>query len=150
MSNLEVETSITTAVDAASVLRALAALERLPEWSSVHRKVVVDEVDDQDRPLRAHAEVSLFGRTDHHEYVYEWGDDEMRWDTTRSAHLAQQRGSYLVCPDPAGTRVIFRYYIQPRLPVPGFMVRVVQRLAVESISKGLAGYLDKYSTELRS
>jgi hypothetical protein len=150
MPNVEIETAIVTAVEMESVMRALIAVERLPEWSSVHRTVVVDEVDERDRPLRAHAVVSLFGRTDHHEYVYEWAEDEMRWDTTRSAHLAQQRGSYLVRAEPSGTRVTFRYYIEPKLPVPGFMVRAVQRLAVESISEGLAGYLDKYSTGLRS
>jgi hypothetical protein len=125
-------------------------VERMPEWSTLHQSVVVVAVDDRGRPLRARAEVAMFGYREEQEYSYVWHATGFSWETTKSRNLRHQGGTYAVQPVDDGARIAVRFELEPKIPVPGFVVRRARQYAAETMVERLATFVMRYSTSMPS
>ncbi|MFF0814125.1 SRPBCC family protein [Rhodococcus sp. NPDC003318] len=132
------------AADPATVMAALVAVERLPEWSSAHKSVTVESTHPDGRPHRVRMTASVVGITDEQvvEYTFD-GDEKVVWTLVSSTQQKQQDGSYVLTANGnGGTHVAFSLTIDPRIPVPGFLVKKAQNMALDTASKGLTKFVE--------
>ncbi|WP_137724837.1 SRPBCC family protein [Prescottella subtropica] len=127
----------------AEVMAALVAVERLPEWSSAHKKVVVESTHPDGRPLRVRMTVSILGINDEQVVDYAWdGDASMSWSLVESTQQNSQDGAYTLAPKGDGTLVTFELTVDPKIPLPGFLLKKARNMALDTASKGLAEFVD--------
>ncbi|WP_157103807.1 SRPBCC family protein [Nocardia harenae] len=142
------ETTCEVGAAPATVFAALAAVERMPEWSGVHRSVRVESVDAQGRPEVVYAEAAVLGFTDRQRYRYVWTDTELDWNTEVTDHLRVHRGNYRVTASGTGSTVTIRYELVPALPVPGLLLRAGRTIAADSFRKKFVGYVESFTGEV--
>ena len=58
------------------VMAAIAAVDRLPEWSSAHKSVTIESAHPDGRPHRVRMTVSIIGITDEQVVEYAWNGNE--------------------------------------------------------------------------
>ncbi len=88
--------------------------------------------------------VSIIGITDEQVVDYQWnGTESMSWTLVESSQQRQQDGAYALVSTAVGTSVEFSLTIDPKIPLPGFLVKKAQKMAVETASKGLAAFVAK-------
>ena len=65
--------------DPETVMKAVAAVDRLPEWSSAHKKITIESTHDDGRPHRVRMAVSILGINDEQvvDYTFE-GDEKVK------------------------------------------------------------------------
>jgi len=131
--------------DPATVMQAVAAVDRLPEWSSAHKKITIESTHDDGRPHRVRMAVSILGINDEQvvDYTFE-GDEKVTWTLVESGQQNQQDGSYVLTPTDSGTTVTFELTIDPKIPLPGFLVKKAQKTALETASKGLTKFVENF------
>lgn len=130
--------------DPATVMAALVAVERLGEWSSAHKSVTVESTYPDGRPNRVRMTVSVIGITDEQvvDYSYE-GDEKLSWTLVEGTQQKQQDGSYVLTDNGDGTtHVEFSLTVDPKIPVPGFLVKKAQKMALDTASKGLTKFVE--------
>ncbi|MFD4294928.1 SRPBCC family protein [Rhodococcus sp. NPDC058505] len=130
--------------DPATVMAALVAVERLGEWSSAHKSVAVETTYPDGRPHRVRMTVSVIGITDEQvvDYSYE-GDEKLSWTLVEGSQQKQQDGSYVLTDNGDGTtHVDFALTVDPKIPVPGFLVKKAQKMALDTASKGLTKFVE--------
>ncbi|MEE2031052.1 SRPBCC family protein [Rhodococcus chondri] len=126
------------------VMAAIAAVDRLPEWSSTHKSVVVETTHPDGRPHRVRMTVSIIGLTDEQIVDYAWnGDESMSWTLVESSQQAQQDGTYTLTASDSGTQVEFGLTIDPKIPLPGFLVRRAEKTAMDTAAKGLTKFVEE-------
>ena len=143
---MAVSSSLTSEIKATpeQVMAAIAAVDRLPEWSSAHKSVTIESTHADGRPHRVRMTVSIIGITDEQVVDYAWnGNESMSWTLVESSQQKQQDGAYALSPTADGTSVEFSLTIDPKIPLPGFLVKKAQKMAVETASKGLAAFVAK-------
>ena len=130
-------------IDAApeQVMRALEDVERIPEWSSAHKSVEVLTRDADGRPRRVRMTLSLFGFSDTQTIEHDWTERSTSWTLVESAMQRSQDGEYALEQLPRGTRVHVRMSLEPKVPVPGFVLRRGQKHAVDAVRKGLTEFV---------
>ncbi|BCN48675.1 cyclase [Prescottella equi] len=127
----------------ADVMAAIAAVDRLPEWSSAHKKVIVESTHADGRPCRVRMTVSIMGINDEQVVDYSWdGDTGMSWTLVESTQQNSQDGSYTLTPKGDGTLVKFALTVDPKIPLPGFLLKKAQKIALETASQGLTKFVD--------
>lgn len=126
------------------VMRALVDVERIPEWSSAHKSVEVLTRDGEGRPLRVRMTLSLFGFSDTQIIEHDWTDRSTSWTLLESSMQRSQSGEYALEPRADSTTVNVTMSLDPKVPVPGFILRRGQKHAVESIRKGLTDFVHSY------
>ncbi len=123
------------------VMRALEDVERIPEWSSAHKSVEVLTRDDDGRPLRIRMTLSLLGFSDTQTIEHSWTESSTSWTLVDSAMQRSQDGEYALEPTERGTRVHVTMSLEPKVPVPGFVLKRGQKHAVEAVRKGLTEFV---------
>ncbi|AQA25746.1 SRPBCC family protein [Rhodococcus sp. NPDC055112] len=129
--------------DPAKVMEAIVAVERVPEWSSSHKSVIVESTHPDGRPLRVRMKVSVLGVNDEQVVDYQWvGDEKVSWTLVESDQQKTQDGSYTLVADGDGTNVTFDLTVDLKIPMPGFIVKRGQKIALETASKGLTKFVE--------
>ncbi|APE10553.1 MULTISPECIES: SRPBCC family protein [Rhodococcus] len=123
------------------VMRALEDVERIPEWSSAHKSVEVLTRDDDGRPLRIRMTLSLLGFSDTQIIEHSWTESSTSWTLVDSAMQRSQDGEYALEQIARGTRVHVTMSLEPKVPVPGFVLKRGQKHAVEAVRKGLTEFV---------
>ncbi len=128
----------------AAVMAALVAVERLPEWSSSHKSVTVESSHPDGRPNRVRMTISAIGITDDQVVEYSFdGDEKMSWTLVSSSQQKLQNGAYTLVPNGnGGTRVSFDLTVDLKIPLPGFLVKKAQGMALDTASKGLTKFVE--------
>ncbi|NLU81461.1 SRPBCC family protein [Rhodococcus sp. HNM0569] len=129
----------------ADVMSALVAVERLPEWSSAHKSVTVESSYDDGRPRLVRMTMSVLGINDVQlvEYSYD-GDAVIAWTLIESDQQKAQDGRYQLAPTERGTTSVeFELTVDPKIPLPGFLVKKGQKTALDTASKGLTKFLEQ-------
>jgi len=69
----------------AAVIATIVDFSSYPEWSSAHRKAVVEETGDHGRPSRVRMTMSLVGISDEQvvDYTFD-GDERVSWSLVES------------------------------------------------------------------
>ncbi|WP_149359927.1 SRPBCC family protein [Lolliginicoccus suaedae] len=125
------------------VMAALVDVESLPKWSSSHRKVEVRSRDEQGRPQRVWMAISTLGINDEQLVDYRFTDDTVEWSLVEPSNQQKtQDGSYVLSPSAAGTRLTFELTVDLKIPMPGFLVKRGQKMALETASKGLTKFVE--------
>ena len=71
------------------------------------------------------------------------GDEKVTWTLVESSQQKQQDGSYALTPNAdGGTHIVFDLIVDPKIPVPGFLVKRAQKTALETASKGLTKFVE--------
>lgn len=126
-------------IDAAPdvVLDALADIEAIPTWSSVHKHArVIDRYDDG-RPHHVAVTVKVLGLVDHEVLEYHWGRDWVVWDAERSPQQHAQHVEYTVRPEAGKTRLRFDITMEPSAPLPEFLIKRAKRTVLQAATEGL-------------
>ena len=126
-------------IDAAPdvVLDALADVEAVPTWSSVHKHArVIDRYDDG-RPHHVAVTVKVLGLVDHELLEYHWGRDWVVWDAERSPQQHAQHVEYTVRPEAGKTRLRFDITMEPSAPLPEFLIKRAKRTVLQAATEGL-------------
>ena len=119
------------------VLAVMLDVESLPQWSAAHRSSVVLERDERGRPLQSRATVSAVGVVDEIVIRFCYYDDGYGWSLVSSSQQRSQDARYTLHDDVAGTRVRFEIAMDPKLPLPGFILRRITRTLVDTATEGL-------------
>ncbi|MGA9870403.1 MAG: SRPBCC family protein [Rhodococcus sp. (in: high G+C Gram-positive bacteria)] len=121
----------------AAVMEVLADVEGLPSWSPVHKKIeVVDRFDDG-KPHHVKMSVSILGINDEQTVEYTWTDTKVIWDLVQGSQQKSQHGEYTLTPTDRGTHVEFSLTVDPKIPIPGFLVKKGTKTILEAATEGL-------------
>ncbi|MCJ0976771.1 SRPBCC family protein [Rhodococcus sp. ARC_M12] len=132
-----VNKSVDIDADAATILDVLADVEGLPSWSPVHKKCeVVDRFEDG-RPNHVKMNVSIIGVNDEQLVEYTWSENEVSWSLVESNQQKAQEGRYTLTPKGNGTHVEFELTVDPKAPLPGFLVKKGTKTILEAATEGL-------------
>ena len=119
------------------VLDVMMNVEALPEWSAAHQSSTVLERDDDGRPLRSMSTLRVAGLTDEQVLEYVYPDGGFGWRLVSSRRLKRQDATYNLRAEGARTRVEVRLTIEPAVPVPSFIVKLVVQAVADTATDGL-------------
>jgi hypothetical protein len=131
-----------------AILDALADIDEVPTWSSVHKHAEVLDRHPDGRPRKVKATLKIMGITDKEVLEYHWGPRWMVWDAVDTFQQRGQHGEYNLTPEGEDkTRVRFDIILDLTAPVPEFLIKrakkIVLDVATESLRKQV---MEKYAS----
>ena len=121
-----------------AILDALADIDQVPAWSSLHKRAEVVDRHPDGRPRRVNATLKIMGITEKEVLEYNWGDDWMVWDARDTFNQRGQHGEYnLTREGDDKTRVRFDIILDLAAPVPEFLIKRVKRIVLEVATESL-------------
>lgn len=132
-------------------MEALADIDQVPTWSSLHKHAEVVDRHPDGRPRHVKATLRIMGITDKEMLEYHWGRDWMVWDATDTFQQRGQHGEYnLTREGDDKTRVRFDIILDLAAPIPEFLIKRAKKLvldvATESLRKRVMDKMDKYAS----
>jgi uncharacterized protein YndB with AHSA1/START domain len=119
------------------VMDVIVDVEAAPEWSSAQQKVEIVDTTDDGRPHTVKMKVKSAGITDECVVEYTWDGDVVSWSLVSSSAQKRQDASYTLIPEGDKTRVKFELTVDPKIPVPGFVVKKAIKGAMSDATDGL-------------
>jgi hypothetical protein len=134
-----------------AIMEALADIDEVPAWSSLHKHAEVVDRHPDGRPRHVKATLRIMGITDKELLEYHWGRDWMVWDATDTFQQRGQHGEYnLTREGDDKTRVRFDLILDLGAPIPEFLIKRAKKLvldvATESLRKRVMDKMDKYAS----
>jgi hypothetical protein len=134
-----------------AILEALADIDEVPTWSSLHKHAEVVDRHPDGKPRHVKATLRIMGITDKEVLEYHWGRDWMVWDATDTFQQRGQHGEYnLTREGDDKTRVRFDIILDLAAPIPEFLIKRAKKLvldvATESLRKRVMDKMDKYAS----
>ncbi|MCE5287752.1 MAG: SRPBCC family protein [Nocardiaceae bacterium] len=135
---------ITVNAPPAKVLAAIAALTDYPLWSDTHKKFTVVSTDEQGRPTKAEATVTIGGKPDDQVISYEWSDNSVRTTLVSSSTgaMKSQQTSYTVTPSGAGSKMAYEITADPAISAPGFIIKQALKKTVNNATVNLKRHIE--------
>ena len=135
-----------------AILAALADIEAVPSWSSVHKHAEVLDRHPDGRPHHVKATLRIMGITDKEVLEYHWGRYWMVWDAEETFQQRGQHGEYNLTPEGDDkTRVRFDIILDLAAPIPEFLIKrarkIVLDVATERLRRRVMGRIEKDTTE---
>lgn len=115
-----------------AILDALADIDEVPTWSTLHRTAEVVDRHPDGRPHHVRATVKIMGITDREMLEYHWGDDWMVWDAQDTFQQRGQHGEYKLIREGDRTRVRFDLFIDLVAPIPEFLLRRAKAMVLDA------------------
>ena len=131
-----------------AILDALADIDSVPTWSSVHKHAEVLDRHPDGKPHRVKATFKIMGITDKEVLEYNWGPRWMVWDAKDTFQQRGQHVEYNLTPEgEEKTRVRFDIILDLGAPIPEFLIKRVKKIvldvAIESLRKQV---MEKYAS----
>jgi hypothetical protein len=114
-----------------AILDALADIEEVPSWSTVHRHTEVLDRHPDGRPHHVKATLKIMGVTDKEVLEYHWGPDWVVWDAVDTFQQRGQHGEYNLTRLGDQTRVRFDLIIDLAAPIPQFLIRRAKKIVLD-------------------
>ena len=114
-----------------AILDAIADIDEVPQWSTLHRSVEVLDRHPDGRPHHVKATLKIMGITDKEVLEYHWGDDWVVWDAVETFQQRGQHGEYNLTRLGDRTRVRFDLIIDLAAPVPEFLIKRARKLVLD-------------------
>jgi hypothetical protein len=114
-----------------AILDAIADIDEVPQWSTLHRSVEVLDRHPDGRPHHVRATLKIMGITDKEVLEYHWGDDWVVWDAVETFQQRGQHGEYNLTRLGDQTRVRFDLIIDLAAPVPEFLIKRARKLVLD-------------------
>ena len=135
-----------------AILAALADIEAVPSWSSVHKHAEVLDRHPDGRPHHVKATLRIMGITDKEVLEYHWGRYWMVWDAEETFQQRGQHGEYnLTTEGDDKTRVRFDIILDLAAPIPEFLIKrakkIVLDVATERLRRRVMGRTEKDTAE---
>jgi Polyketide cyclase / dehydrase and lipid transport len=119
-------------------MEALADIDAVPSWSSVHKRAEVVESHPDGRPHYVKVTVKVVGIVDTELLEYHWGPDWMVWDATKTIQQHAQHGEYNLSREGDDrTRVRFTITVEMSAPLPEFLVNRARKKILKAATEGL-------------
>jgi ribosome-associated toxin RatA of RatAB toxin-antitoxin module len=102
----------------------VADIERYPEWAADIKEIIVDERDDQGRPVLVTFRAAAFGRSTSYTLRYDFSEAPrvLSWVLTKGDITSKLDGSYIFdAGEGSGTDVTYHLEAELRVPIPGFI-----------------------------
>lgn len=131
-----------------AILDALADIDSVPTWSSVHKHAEVLDRHPDGKPRHVKATFKIMGITDKEVLEYNWGPRWMVWDAKDTFQQRGQHVEYNLTPEgEEKTRVRFDIILDLGAPIPEFLIKrakkIVLDVATESLRKQV---MEKYAS----
>jgi hypothetical protein len=131
-----------------AILDALADIDSVPTWSSVHKHAEVLDRHPDGKPRHVKATFKIMGITDKEVLEYHWGPRWMVWDAKDTFQQKGQHVEYNLTPEgEEKTRVRFDIILDLGAPIPEFLIKrakkIVLDVATESLRKQV---MEKYAS----
>jgi uncharacterized protein YndB with AHSA1/START domain len=131
-----------------AILDALADIDQVPTWSSVHKHAEVLDRHPDGKPRHVKATFKIMGITDKEVLEYNWGPRWMVWDAKDTQQQRGQHVEYNLTPEgEEKTRVRFDIILDLAAPIPEFLIKrakkIVLDVATESLRKQV---MEKYAS----
>jgi uncharacterized protein YndB with AHSA1/START domain len=121
-----------------AVMEALADVVALSSWSPVHKRLEVLDRYADGRPHHAKATIRILGIVDKEILEYHWGPDWVVWDAEPTLQQRGQHVEYTLTREGVDkTRVRFDITVEPRGPIPDFLVKRASEIVLEAATEGL-------------
>ncbi|MCW2691282.1 MAG: cyclase [Mycobacterium sp.] len=120
-----------------AILDAIADVEAIPSWSSVHRHAEVLDTYADGRPHHVKVTVKVMGIVDQEVLEYHWGPNWVVWDAERTAQQHAQHVEYNLRREGDGTRVRFDITLEPAAPLPNFLIKRAKKTVLLAATEGL-------------
>lgn len=131
---MAVRASSEVVIDAppAAILDALADIEAVTVWSTLHKDAEVLDRHADGRPHHVKATVKIMGISDREILEYHWGDDWVVWDAAQTFQQRCQHGEYnLTSVGEDKTRVRFDLILDLAAPYPEFLVKRAKKQVLD-------------------
>ena len=95
-----------------------------PQWAADIKDVIIDERDDQGRPLVVTFRAAAFGRSTNYTLAYDYSEAPgvLAWVQTQGDITSKLDGEYVFTPAPdGGTEVVYHLEVEMKVPLPGFI-----------------------------
>jgi uncharacterized protein YndB with AHSA1/START domain len=131
-----------------AILEALADIDEVPTWSSLHKHAEVVDRHPDGRPRHVKATLRIMGITDKEMLEYHWGHDWMVWDATDTFQQRGQHGEYnLTREGDDKTRVRFDFILDLAAPIPEFLIKRAKKLVLDVATESLRKrVMEKYAS----
>jgi hypothetical protein len=131
-----------------AILDALADIDSVSTWSSVHKHAEVLDRHPDGKPRHVKATFKIMGITDKEVLEYHWGPRWMVWDAKDTFQQRGQHVEYNLTPEgEEKTRVRFDIILDLAAPIPEFLIKrakkIVLDVATESLRKQV---MEKYAS----
>jgi hypothetical protein len=121
-----------------AILDALADIETVPSWSSLHKHAEVLDRYPDGRPHHVKATLKIMGITDKEVLEYHWGDRWMVWDAHETFQQRGQHGEYNLTPEGDDkTRVRFDIIMDLAAPIPEFIIKRAKKIVLDVATESL-------------
>jgi uncharacterized membrane protein len=121
-----------------AILDALADIERVPSWSTVHKNAEVLDRHPDGRPHHVKATLKIMGVTDKEILEYHWGERWMVWDSAQTFQQRGQHGEYNLTPEGDDkTRVRFDIIMELAAPIPEFLIKRAKKIVLDVATESL-------------
>ena len=114
-----------------AILDALADIEEVPSWSTLHRHAEVLDRHPDGRPHHVKATLKIMGVTEKELLEYHWGPDWVVWDAEDTFQQRGQHGEYNLTREGDETRVRFDLIIDLAAPLPGFLIKRAKKIVLD-------------------
>jgi ribosome-associated toxin RatA of RatAB toxin-antitoxin module len=126
----------------------VADIERYPEWAADIKEIVVEERDEEDRPLLVTFRAAAFGRSTSYTLRYDFSEAPhiLSWRLTKGDITSKLDGSYVFDPaDGSGTHVTYHLEAELRVPIPGFIKMRAQSRIMSTAMRELKARVESSS-----
>lgn len=121
-----------------AILDALADIDRVPSWSSLHKHAEVLDRHPDGRPHHVKATLKIMGITDKELLEYHWGPRWMVWDASDTFQQRGQHGEYNLTPEGEDkTRVRFDIIMDLAAPIPEFLIKRAKKIVLDVATESL-------------
>ncbi|HKP43166.1 SRPBCC family protein [Mycobacterium sp.] len=121
-----------------AILDALADIETVPSWSTLHKQAEVLDRYPNGRPHHVKATLKIMGITDKEVLEYHWGERWMVWDAHETFRQRGQHGEYNLTPEgDHKTRVRFDIIMDLAAPIPEFIIRRAKKIVLDVATESL-------------
>jgi hypothetical protein len=114
-----------------TILDALADIEDVPSWSTLHRHAEVLDRHPDGRPHHVRATLKIMGITETEVLEYHWGEDWVVWDAEETLQQRGQHGEYRLTREGDQTRVRFDLILDLAAPIPAFIIKRAKKQVLD-------------------
>lgn len=116
----------------AAILDALADIDAVSSWSTLHKDAEVLDRHPDGRPHHVRATLKIMGVTDKEVLEYHWGERWVVWDAEQTFQQRGQHGEYNLTPEGEDrTRVRFDIILDLAAPIPRFLVKRAKKMVLD-------------------
>jgi polyketide cyclase/dehydrase/lipid transport protein len=131
-----------------AILDALADIDSVPTWSSVHKHAEVLDRHPDGKPRHVKATFKIMGITDREVLEYHWGPRWMVWDAKDTFQQRGQHVEYNLTPEgEEKTRVRFDIILDLAAPIPEFLIKRAKKIVLDVATESLRRQvMEKYAS----